>query len=234
MLLNVKDMKVAYGAIEAVRGIDISVEEGEIVTIIGSNGAGKSSTMNALAGLIKCKSGTIEFMGKDVTNASNTSLVQSGLVLVPEGRQVFDKMTVQENLALGAYLYYKEKERVSKQLKYVYEMFPRLKERENQLGGTLSGGEQQMLAVARALMSFPKLLMLDEPSLGLAPIIVTQIFEMLLEINRNGTTILLVEQNAKLALTISDRAYALETGRIVLSGDAQDLVNDPRVKDAYL
>ncbi|MCI8398042.1 MAG: ABC transporter ATP-binding protein [Oscillibacter sp.] len=231
--LEVRDLHVRYGAVKAVRGISFSVDQGEIVTIIGANGAGKSTIMNTLAGLLKPAAGTILLDGKDVTNLQAHAMVAGGAALSPEGRQIFPRLTVRENLALGAYLQ-KDKGRVEENYERVFSLFPRLKERIGQMGGTLSGGEQQMLAVARALMCDPRLLMLDEPSLGLAPIMVQELFALFARIQEAGTMILLVEQNARMALQISDRGYVLETGRIVLSGTGRELRENRKVRDAYL
>ena len=231
--LETKDLHVSYGAIKAVRGVSFYVDQGEIVTIIGANGAGKSTIMNTLAGTIKPAGGTILLEGVDVTHVQAHTMVASGVSLSPEGRQVFPRLTVKENLALGAYLQ-KDKAHVEENYERVFQLFPRLKERIHQMGGTLSGGEQQMLAVARALMSDPKLLMLDEPSLGLAPIVVQELFQLFLRIKESGTMILLVEQNARMALQISDRGYVLETGRIVLSDTGKNLRENQKVRDAYL
>ena len=231
-LLNVKDINVYYGAIHAIKGISFEVYEGEIVTLIGANGAGKSTSLNTVSGLLRPKSGIVEFDGKNIARIPAHKLVKMGLSQVPEGRRVFLQMTVQENLEMGAYT--AAAGTVSERLDRVYQLFPRLKERFRQVAGTLSGGEQQMLAMGRALMSDPKLMMLDEPSMGLAPILVEQIFEIIKNLHDAGTTILLVEQNAQMALSIADRAYVLETGKISLSGDAKDLLNDDSVRKAYL
>lgn len=230
-MLKVNDLKVNYGGIEAVKGISFEVEENSIVTLIGANGAGKSTTLRTIAGLVKPGSGSIEFMGEDISAKDPASIVSRGITLVPEGRKIFPDLTVLENLKIGAYL---RKDNLEKDLTWVYELFPRLKERSWQLGGTLSGGEQQMLAVARALMSRPKLMMMDEPSLGLAPIIVRDIFEIIKEINRQGITILLIEQNANMALQTADMGYVLETGRITLTGPGKELLTNEAVKAAYL
>lgn len=232
-MLEVKNLAVNYGAIKAVQDISFYINEGEIVTLIGANGAGKTTTMNTISGIVKAASGNILFNNNDITNAPSAGIVKAGISMSPEGRQVFDRMTVRENLELGAYIVNK-KEIVEKGITQAYELFPRLKERENQVSGTLSGGEQQMLAVARALMCEPKLLMLDEPSLGLAPIVVQDIFNLIQKIRGLGTTILLVEQNARMALSISDRGYVLETGKIVLTDEGNKLLNNPKVIDAYL
>ncbi|GFI61765.1 high-affinity branched-chain amino acid transport ATP-binding protein LivF [Clostridiales bacterium] len=230
-MLEVKNLEVNYGAIKAVQGIDFYINEGEIVTLIGANGAGKTTTMNTIIGIIKAAAGEIIFNDTDISKLSSSAIVKSGIALSPEGRQIFPRMTVLENLEMGAYSI--DKKYVKEGIEQAYELFPRLQEREKQVAGTLSGGEQQMLAVARALMSKPKLLMLDEPSLGLAPIVVEDIFRLILRIRKMGTTILLVEQNARMALSISDRGYVLETGKIVLTDDAKKLLSDPKVIDAY-
>ncbi len=232
-MLKVTDLTVHYGAIQALRGISFDVNEGEIITLIGSNGAGKTTTLHSVSNIIKKTSGKVEFLGNDITNVSADSIVKTGLIQVPEGRRVFANMSVKENLEMGAYTR-KDKAGIKTDMEKVYELFPRLKERIKQLSGTLSGGEQQMLAMGRALMSNPKLLLLDEPSMGLAPILVDEIFSIIQEINKTGTTILLVEQNAYKALSIADRAYILETGTIIKSGKASDLINDDAVKSAYL
>ena len=230
-ILKISDLKVNYGGIEAVKGIGFDVSEGEIVTLIGANGAGKSSTLRTIAGLVKPRSGKIEFCGTDITGRDPNAIVQQGVILVPEGRRIFPDMTVQENLRIGAYL---RKDDISDDLNWVYELFPRLKERSWQAGGTLSGGEQQMLAVGRALMSKPRLIMMDEPSLGLAPIIVKGIFDIIREINRQGVTVLLIEQNANMALKTAHAGYVLETGRITMSGTGAELLANDDVKAAYL
>ena len=231
-ILNVNNIAVFYGSIRAIKGISFTVNAGEVVTLIGANGAGKTTTLNTIAGLLHPKSGSVSFMGENLASVSPHSIVSRGLALVPEGRRIFLQMTVEENLEMGAYTH--KKEAVKPLLEQVYEQFPRLKERRRQIGGTLSGGEQQMLAMGRALMSSPKLLMLDEPSMGLAPILVEQIFEIIRTLHRNGTTILLVEQNAQMALSIADRGYVLETGKITLSGTGVELANSENVKKAYL
>ncbi|MBR0410127.1 MAG: ABC transporter ATP-binding protein [Eubacterium sp.] len=231
-LLRVNDINVYYGAIHAIKGISFEVNEGEIVTLIGANGAGKSTSLNTVSGLLRSKTGSIEFEGKDISRIPAHKLVKMGLSQVPEGRRVFLQMTVQENLEMGAYT--ARSNTVSDSLDKVYELFPRLKERYKQIAGTLSGGEQQMLAMGRALMSQPKLMMLDEPSMGLAPILVEQIFDIIRNLHAAGTTILLVEQNARMALSVANRAYVLETGKITLSGDAKKLLNDDSVRKAYL
>ena len=231
-LLEVKDLNVYYGAIHAIKGISFEVNEGEIVTLIGANGAGKSTTLKTISGLLHPRGGTISFNGESILNVPAHKLVAKGLAQVPEGRAVFLQMTVEENLEMGAFT--SSATSVPQSLARVYELFPRLKERRRQIAGTLSGGEQQMLAMGRALMSTPKLMMLDEPSMGLAPILVDQIFEIIKELHANGTTILLVEQNAQMALAIADRGYVLETGSIVISGSGKELQLDSRVKKAYL
>jgi branched-chain amino acid transport system ATP-binding protein len=231
ILLSVKDLQVNYGGIEAVKGISFDVHEGKIVTLIGANGAGKSTTLKSIVGLVKPRSGSIVFNGEELVGKDTTNIVSKGITLVPEGRRVFADMTVLENIKIGAYL---RKDDLSDDIAWVFELFPRLKEREWQLAGTLSGGEQQMLAVARALMSRPKVIMMDEPSLGLAPIVVKGIFDIIREINKRGVTVLLIEQNANMALKIADYAYVLETGRIGLSGPGKELLADDSVKKAYL
>ena len=230
-LLRIEDLKVNYGGIEAVKGISLSVEEGQIVTLIGANGAGKSTTLRTVSGLIRPRSGKIEFCGEDITGMDPTSIVKRGITMAPEGRRIFPDMTVLENLRVGAYL---RNDDLSNDLKRVFDLFPRLKEREWQLGGTLSGGEQQMLAVGRALMAKPRLMMLDEPSLGLAPLVVKSIFEIIREINHQGVTILLIEQNANMALQVAHRAYVLETGSITRTGTGAELLADESIKEAYL
>ena len=232
-LLEVKDLVVSYGAIKALKGISFDVEAGEVISLIGSNGAGKTTTLHSISNLIKKVSGSISFDGQDITNLSADKIVQMGLVQVPEGRRVFANMSVKENLEMGAYLR-RDKENIKKDMEWCYELFPRLKERLSQISGTLSGGEQQMLAMARALMSKPKLLLLDEPSMGLAPILVDEIFNIITKISSSGTTILLVEQNAYKALSIANRAYILETGEITKTGKASDLITDKAVVSAYL
>lgn len=230
-MFEIKGLSVNYGGIEAVRDISFSVEEGSIVTLIGANGAGKSTTLRTIAGLVKPRTGKITFLGEDITGKDPSYIVGKGITLVPEGRRIFPDLTVLENLKIGAYL---RSDDLSEDLEWVFSLFPRLKERSWQYGGTLSGGEQQMLAVARALMSKPKLMMMDEPSLGLAPLIVKDIFSIIREINKNGVTILLIEQNANMALQIADMAYVMETGIIMMSGKGSDLLDDERVKKAYL
>ena len=231
IILKITDLRVNYGGIEAVKGISFDVPEGKIVTLIGANGAGKSSTLRTISGLVKPKSGAIEFKGQDITGKDPTAIMQSGITLVPEGRRIFPDLTVQENLRVGAYI---RKDDISYDLDWVYGLFPRLKERSWQAGGTLSGGEQQMLAVARALMSRPKIIMMDEPSLGLAPLIVRDIFSIIKEINRQGVTVLLIEQNANMALKTADIGYVMETGTITMSGTGAELLENKAVKDAYL
>lgn len=232
-ILEVKNLEVYYGVIQALKGISFDVNQGEIIALIGANGAGKTTTLQTLTGLIPSKAGTIVYDGKDITKMPGHKLVYLGIAHVPEGRRVFAQRTVLENLKLGAYSR-NDKEEMEETLKMVYRRFPRLEERKNQLAGTLSGGEQQMLAMGRALMSHPKLMVMDEPSMGLSPIYVNEIFDIIQEINKDGVTVLLVEQNAKKALSIANRAYVLETGSIVLSGDARKLMNDDSVKKAYL
>lgn len=232
-ILEVKDLEVYYGVIQAIKGISFEVNPGEIIALIGANGAGKTTTLQTVTGLIPAKSGHIIYDGKDITRLPGHKLVSMGVAHVPEGRRVFAQLTVLQNLKLGAYTR-SDKDEIEENLKMVYTRFPRLEERKNQLAGTLSGGEQQMLAMGRALMSQPKLIVLDEPSMGLSPIYVNEIFDIIQKINADGVTVLLVEQNAKKALSIADRAYVLETGNIVLSGDADKLMNDDSVKKAYL
>ncbi len=232
-ILEVKDLEVYYGVIQAIKGISFEVNPGEIIALIGANGAGKTTTLQTVTGLIPAKSGHIIYDGKDITRLPGHKLVSMGVAHVPEGRRVFAQLTVLQNLKLGAYTR-TDKDEIEENLKMVYTRFPRLEERKNQLAGTLSGGEQQMLAMGRALMSQPKLIVLDEPSMGLSPIYVNEIFDIIQKINADGVTVLLVEQNAKKALSIANRAYVLETGNIVLSGDADKLMNDDSVKKAYL
>ena len=230
-MLKVEDMHVYYGAIHAVKGVSFTVGEGEIVALIGANGAGKSTILKTVSGLMHPRSGSITFCGEDITHQDAYKLLRHGLAHVPEGRRIFQQMTVQENLEMGAYI---NKGASEKDLEMVFDYFPRLKERRRQIAGTLSGGEQQMLAMSRALMSHPKLMMLDEPSMGLAPLLVDQIFAIIKELHRSGTTILLVEQNASKALQVADRAYVLETGSITLSGTGQELASSDEVRKAYL
>ncbi|MBR4077740.1 MAG: ABC transporter ATP-binding protein [Oscillospiraceae bacterium] len=230
-MLEIKDLQVRYGGIEAVKGISLEVPEGEIVTLIGANGAGKSSTLRTISGLVKPAAGKIYFNGEDITGMDANEIVKRGITLVPEGRRIFPDMTVLENLKIGAYL---RNDDLTADLEWVFSLFPRLKERSWQAGGTLSGGEQQMLAVGRALMSRPKVIMMDEPSLGLAPIIVKGIFDIIKEINKQGVTVLLIEQNANMALKTADIGYVMETGRITLQGTGAELLNNEAVKAAYL
>ncbi len=230
-ILNVENINVYYGAIHAIKGISFNVNEGEVVTLIGANGAGKSTTLQTVSGLLRSRTGSITFMGENVSHVPAHKLVYKGMAQVPEGRRIFLQMTVRENLDMGAFT---QKGDIEESLERVYAQFPRLKEREKQIAGTLSGGEQQMLAMGRALMSHPKLLMMDEPSMGLAPILVDQIFEIIQSLHKAGTTILLVEQNAQKALRVADRAYVLETGRIVMSGTGKELAASPEVQKAYL
>ena len=230
-ILSIHDLSVNYGGIEAVKGISFDVHEGEIVTLIGANGAGKSSTLRTIAGLVKPSGGTVNFRGDNITGRDATTIVKKGITLVPEGRHIFPDLTVLENLKVGAYL---RSDDISGDIQWVYDLFPRLRERSWQAGGTLSGGEQQMLAVGRALMARPKLIMMDEPSLGLAPLVVRDIFEIIRQINHQGVSILLIEQNANMALKVADSAYVMETGCITLSGAGKDLLNNEAVKKAYL
>ena len=232
-ILEVKNLEVYYGVIKALKGISFEVNEGEIVALIGANGAGKTTTLHTITGLLKAAGGSIGFDGRDITKVRGDKIVGMGMAHVPEGRRVFADLTVFENLKLGAYTR-KDKTEIEETLQMIYKRFPRLLERKNQPSGTLSGGEQQMLAMGRALMSHPKLIVMDEPSMGLSPIYVNEIFDIIQEINKSGTTVLFVEQNAKKALSIANRAYVLETGDIVLSGDAKELMNDDSVKKAYL
>ena len=231
VILSIHDLSVNYGGIEAVKGISFDVHEGEIVTLSGANGAGKSSTLRTIAGLVKPSGGTINFRGDNITGRDATTIVKKGITLVPEGRHIFPDLTVLENLKVGAYL---RSDDISGDIQWVYDLFPRLRERSWQAGGTLSGGEQQMLAVGRALMARPKLIMMDEPSLGLAPLVVRDIFEIIRQINHQGVSILLIEQNANMALKVADSAYVMETGCITLSGAGKDLLNNEAVKKAYL
>lgn len=233
MMLEVKDLNVFYGAIHALKGIDFHLEKGEIVALIGGNGAGKSTTLNTISGLLRPRTGSVAFQGEDLTKIPPQNIVRRGVIQVPEGRHIFPKLSVQENLEMGAYIF-QDKEQIRADMEAAMQRFPRLRERRKQFGGTLSGGEQQMLAIGRALMSHPTLLLLDEPSMGLSPILVEQIFEIIREINSQGTSILLVEQNAQMALSIADRGYVLETGRVTLEGAAQELLENPLVIEAYL
>ena len=232
MLLEVKDIQVYYGAIHAIKGVSFEVNEGEIVTLIGANGAGKTTTLDTIAGLLRSRGGDIVFQGESIAHKAPHLIVKDGLALVPEGRRVFAQMTVEENLEMGAFT--RANSTVEQGLEKVYELFPRLKERRRQVAGTLSGGEQQMLAMGRALMSAPKLMMLDEPSMGLAPILVEQVFDIIQSLHKAGTTILLVEQNAQMALSIADRAYVLENGKVSLSGTGEELAKSEQVQKAYL
>ena len=233
MILNVDKISVHYGAINALKEVSFTLNEGEIVALIGANGAGKSTSLNTISGLLRPTTGKIVYLDKDISHTSPQEIVNQGIVQVPEGRKIFAKMTVRENLEMGAYTV-KDRKLVEERYEDVYQRFPRLKERRNQAGGTLSGGEQQMLAIARGLMAGPKVLLLDEPSMGLAPILVEQIFDIIQEINNSGTSILLVEQNALMALSIADRGYVLDTGRVALQGPADDLLHNPTVINAYL
>lgn len=232
-MLEVKDLSVYYGVIQALKGISFEVEEGDVIALIGANGAGKTTILHTVTGLIAPKSGKIEFEGKDITKMPAHKIVTLGMAHVPEGRRVFADLSVYENLLMGAFTR-KDKDEIAKTLEMVYKRFPRLRERKNQVSGTLSGGEQQMLAMGRALMSHPKILLMDEPSMGLSPLFVNEIFDIIKEVSASGTTVLLVEQNAKKALSIADRAYVLETGKIVLDAAADVLMNDPSIKKAYL
>ncbi len=232
MMLKAEDLNVYYGPIHAVKGVSFEVREGEIVTLIGANGAGKSTTLKTLSGLMRSRGGRIEFMDRSIASTAPHKIVELGLAQVPEGRRIFTRMTVEENLDMGAFI--KKNANVEQDKERVFEQFPRLKERRKQIAGTLSGGEQQMLAMGRALMSDPKLLMLDEPSMGLAPILVEQVFDIITDLHKAGTTILLVEQNAEMALSIADRAYVMETGRITLSGKGEELAASEEVQKAYL
>ncbi len=232
-ILEVKNLVVNYGAIRALKGISFDVNEGEIISLIGSNGAGKTTTLHSISNLIKKQSGSVVFDREDITNLHAAQIVHRGLIHVPEGRRIFANLSVKDNLEMGAYTR-NDKEKIKQDMEHVFELFPRMKERLKQLAGTLSGGEQQMLAMGRAMMSHPKLLMLDEPSMGLSPLFVDQVFEIIKDYHKSGTTILLVEQNAKKALSISDRAYVLETGAITAEGTAQDLLNNEEIVKAYL
>ena len=232
-MLEVKDLYVNYGAIEAIKGISFTVQPGEIVTLIGANGAGKTTTLHTISGLVKAKSGSITYNGTDLQTIDPSKIISLGIAHVPEGRHVFPEMTVEENLQMGAFIS-KNKEETAAAMQDVYEKFPRLRERRRQLAGTLSGGEQQMVAVGRALMGKPSIILMDEPSMGLSPLLVKEVFAIIKEIHAAGITVLLNEQNAKMALSIADRAYVLETGTISISGDAQELLKDERVKKAYL
>ena len=232
-MLEIRDLEVYYGMIQAIKGISFDVKEGEVIALIGANGAGKTTTLHTITGLLPAKTGTITFEGQDITKVPGYKIVSKGMAHVPEGRRVFAQLSVLQNLRMGAYTR-KDKNEIEETLQSVYKRFPRLEERQNQMAGTLSGGEQQMLAMGRALMSHPKILLMYEPSMGLSPIFVNDIFDIIKEVSASGTTVLLVEQNAKKALSIADRAYVLETGRIVLEGKAGDLLNDDSIKKAYL
>ncbi|MCI7618330.1 MAG: ABC transporter ATP-binding protein [Firmicutes bacterium] len=232
-MLEVRDLEVNYGSINAIKKISFDVNEGEVIALIGANGAGKTTTLHTITGLLKAKSGSVKFEGKELLKTPPHKIVEMGMAHVPEGRRIFQQLTVYKNLTLGAFTR-KDKASIDETLRMVYGKFPRLEERKKQVAGTLSGGEQQMLAMGRALMSKPKIVLMDEPSMGLSPLFVSEVFKIIEEIRASGTTVLLVEQNAKKALEIADRAYVLETGRIVLSGDAKDLMNDDSVKKAYL
>lgn len=232
-MLEVKDIEVYYGVIQAIKGISFEVNEGEVIALIGANGAGKTTTLHTITGLLSPKKGSVTFEGQDITKVPAHKIVSLGMAHVPEGRRVFAELTVYQNLKMGAYTR-KDKVEIEETLQMVYKRFPRLEERKNQLAGTLSGGEQQMLAMGRALMSHPKIILMDEPSMGLSPILVNEIFDIIKEVSASGTTVLLVEQNAKKALSIADRAYVLETGKIVLEGDAKEMMNDDSIKKAYL
>lgn len=233
-LLTIKDLNVHYGAIHAIHDVSLDVSEGEIVTLIGANGAGKTTILHTISGLHKATSGAITLEGHDLVKTEPSSIISLGMAHVPEGRHVFAQMTVEENLEMGAFIFSKDKAGIQASIKEVYERFPRLKERRRQLAGTLSGGEQQMLAVGRALMAKPKILLMDEPSMGLSPLLVKEIFKIIQEVHKQGITILLVEQNAKMALSIADKAYVLETGRIKMSGSAKELMSNDDVRKAYL
>ena len=232
-MLKVRDLVVAYGGIEALKGISLDVPDGKIVTLIGANGAGKSTLLRSIIGLVKVKSGSVEYNGETLTGLNSQQIVSKGLTLVPEGRRVFPNLTVLENLRIGAYMR-KDEDGIAADIKRIYEIFPRLEERNWQMAGTLSGGEQQMLALGRALMSRPKLMMMDEPSLGLAPLVIKEIFNIIRSINENGTTVLLVEQNANMALKVAHHAYVLETGRIMMEGSGKELLENEEIKEAYL
>ncbi|MBX3588588.1 MAG: ABC transporter ATP-binding protein [Ramlibacter sp.] len=232
-LLKVKGLKVAYGGIQAVKGVDFEVHEGELVSLIGSNGAGKTTTMKAITGTLAISAGDIEYLGKSIKGQGPWDLVKQGLAMVPEGRGVFTRMTITENLQMGAYIR-RDKPEIAADMEKVFTIFPRLRERKDQLAGTMSGGEQQMLAMGRALMSRPKVLLMDEPSMGLSPIMVDKIFEVVRDVYAQGVTVLLVEQNASRALAIANRAYVMESGEITMSGDAKEMLTDPKVRAAYL
>ncbi len=232
-MLNVENIQVYYGVINAIKGVSFEVNEGEVIALIGANGAGKTTILHTITGLVAPRSGRIMFEGHDLIKTPAHKIISLGMAHVPEGRRIFQQLTVYENLKLGAYTL-RSKEKIEQNLSYIYAHFPRLQERRNQVAGTLSGGEQQMLAMGRALMSNPKILLMDEPSMGLSPLLVSEIFKIIREVSKDGTTVLLVEQNAKKALSIADRAYVLETGKIVMHGKADQLANDPRIKAAYL
>lgn len=232
-MLEIRDLEVYYGMIQAIKGISFEVNEGEVIALIGANGAGKTTILHTITGLINAQNGSVTFEGKDITKVPAHKIVSMGMAHVPEGRRVFANLTVLQNLKMGAYTR-KDKAEIDATLETIYQRFPRLKERQNQLAGTLSGGEQQMLAMGRALMSHPKIILMDEPSMGLSPIFVNEIFDIIKSVSAGGTTVLLVEQNAKKALSIANRAYVLETGKIVLSGDAKELLNNDSIKKAYL
>lgn len=232
-MLEIRDLEVYYGMIQAIKGISFDVNEGEVIALIGANGAGKTTTLHTITGLLPAKAGSITFEGQDITKVPGYKIVSKGMAHVPEGRRVFAQLSVLQNLRMGAYTR-KDKNEIEETLQLIYKHFPRLQERQNQMAGTLSGGEQQMLAMGRALMSHPKIILMDEPSMGLSPIFVNEIFDIIKEVSAGGTTVLLVEQNAKKALSIADRAYVLETGKIVLEGKASDLLNDESIKKAYL
>lgn len=232
-MLNVKDLNVSYGAIHAIHDISLEVKEGEIVSLIGANGAGKTTTLHTITGLKKATSGSVTFEGVNLLTTNPSKIIQLGMAHVPEGRRIFSQMTVQENLEMGAFIV-NDKAQIAEDIENVYKHFPRLKERFRQAGGTLSGGEQQMLAIGRAMMSRPKIMLMDEPSMGLSPLLVKEIFNIILELNQSGMTILLVEQNAKMALSIAHRAYVLETGHVVMSGNAAEMMEDDKVRKAYL
>ena len=232
-MLEVHDLQVYYGVIQAIKGVSFQVQEGEVIALIGANGAGKTTILHTITGLLEAKKGSVIFDGKDITKTPAHKIVSMGMAHVPEGRRVFANLSVYQNLKMGAYTR-KDKQEIEETLKTVYKRFPRLEERKNQLAGTLSGGEQQMLAMGRALMSHPRIILMDEPSMGLSPIFVNEIFDIIKEVSASGTTVLLVEQNAKKALSISDRGYVLETGKIVLEGNSEDLLNNDSIKKAYL
>lgn len=232
-MLEVKDLQVYYGMIQAIKGVSFHVNEGEVIALIGANGAGKTTILHTVSGLLAPKAGSVTFEGTDIVKVPGHKIVSMGMAHVPEGRRVFAQLSVLQNLKMGAYTR-RDKEEINQTLKTVFERFPRLEERQNQMAGTLSGGEQQMLAMGRALMSHPKIILMDEPSMGLSPIFVNEIFDIIQQVSKSGTTVLLVEQNAKKALSIADRAYVLETGKIVLEGNASELLNDDSIKKAYL